>query len=159
MMSPGPLRDDELGSADRFGRSPRVADMMQSPDFRSIGRRAEWGAIDLPSIPSEVKQKYADIQTSLENLMAGLQGCLREAGFDWLHPSDLEIIANSAERRLFVRFLAGYQGSEFDFPQQLCLTAVCIVGDHESFEEFRPELKGWLEKMVGGPVSEPTDDT
>jgi serine/threonine protein kinase len=148
MMSPEILRED-----DGFGRT-----LMQSPDFRSVGHRAEWGSIDLPSIPAEVQQRYSDIGVPIPLLVAGLQRELTAAKFDWFHPSDIEMVAKHEDRRLFVRFLAGYQGSEFDFPQMLTLTVVCMVGDHDAFDEFRAELRGWLEGIIGASVKEGAEE-
>jgi serine/threonine protein kinase len=144
LMSAGSVSFDD---AEEF----HTRDVMASPDFRSVGERAEWGSMDLPSMPEEVRQSIDDIHLRLDGLMFALQKLLTDEKFQWFHPNDMEIIAKSEERRLFLLLRAEYQASDV-----LQLNLICIVGQPYAFEQFGPLLKDRLREIGGGDAPEPT---
>jgi serine/threonine protein kinase len=133
-----------IGSAS-FDEEFHIRDVMASPEFRSVGERAEWGSMDLPSMPEEIRQSIGDIHLRLDRLMFSLQKLLTDEKFQWHHQNDMEIIAKSEERRLFLLFRAEYQTADV-----LQLNLICIVGQPYAFEQFGPLLKDRLREITGG---------
>jgi BR serine/threonine kinase len=150
LLSPTAAESDDFEDSDDWELAPGSCDSMESSDDNAAETRGKWGKICLAPIIEVRNVRYVDMPLSAEQLMTGLQKFFTQEAFEWFHPNDIEFMAKNEDRHLFVRFVGGYQ----DGSQMMAWNMICVAGNPWVFAKFRPQLRDFLEGLVGTPICE-----